>query len=98
MLVYYVLINLYLGDFAAHLIIPKYNTPPIDSVDQLWMETKFKWVAGYEREAETWEWYFNHVSDIKERRFNYTAKGDEPLPAQAIRALVSNPDDLVYLG
>ena len=92
MLVYFLLISLYFGEYAAHVIAPKYRTPPIDSLDQLW-ETDHKWVSGFAENYDSWYKYFGHISDIKKRHdSNVTLLKNEPPPVSALRKVGANPE------
>ena len=97
MLVYFLLISLYFGEYAAHVIVPKYRSPPIDSLDQLW-ETDLKWVEGDQGSIDMWYRYFGHVSNLKDRHENVTLSENEPPRVSSLRKLANNPDTMVHFS
>ena len=97
MFAFYIIISLYLGDFASHLLSPQYVSKPIDTLEDLWESGK-KWVEGDQSEIKMWNKYFNYVSGIKEKHVNFAAKQNESTTATALRLVAENPDELVYLA
>ena len=94
LLVCFMLITFYIGEFTAIVAIPLHVTPPIETLEQLWA-TDMKFVSGYEPLTRFWFIYFDDVLDIKERH-EEVAGPDGPWPA-ALRELLQNPDDYVFL-
>ena len=98
MMVYQLLINLYLGDYAATLIVPKYVRPPVDSLKQLWEETEMKWVSGAAIYSTDWRVYFNDPKNAGERLVNVTPRANENHYIASLRMVSENPDTLVHFN
>ena len=94
---YFILVTLYFGEYASHVVTPHYVTPPIDSMDQLY-DNDLKWVTSHEADTRWWISYFGHIPNFRDRHVwaepgNITA---EPWHVAALRKVAENPDTMVY--
>ena len=94
---YFILVTLYFGEYASHVVTTHYVTPPIDSMDQLY-DNDLKWVSSFEATTRRWESYFGHIPNFRDRHVwvepgNSTA---EPWSVAALRKVAENPDNMVY--
>ena len=96
MLAYFIIISNYFGEYAAHVVVPKYRTPPIDDLEQLWA-SNYKWVSS-DAAGETAVWYsfFGHVPNLKEKHVDYTVLQNDHYAVKALSLVAEHPDDLVY--
>ena len=83
-LMIFIIISEYFGIYTAVIINRKYNTPPIENLDQIW-DSNLKWIPARPQVTNTYLNYFKHVENFQKRL--YTPTQENTADHQAVAAL-----------
>ena len=93
----FITISEYFGMYTAIIAIAKYETPPIDTIEQLWESKDLKWISDYPSTTEYYIDYFGKSGiDIKDRLYEPKQVIDDDLALAALKQVKKSKGQLVY--
>ena len=92
----FIAVSEYFGMYTPIITIPKYETPPIESLEQLWRLKDVKWMSDYPSTTEHYMIYFRQIEDIEGRLHTLLNVTDGDLILKALTEVKENKGKVVY--
>ena len=92
----FIAVTQYFNMLTAIVAIPKYTTPPLDTLEQLW-DSDRKWMSDYHSNNDYYLKYFEYVENIKGRFYNSTTVLNASRPSlAALKEVMSEKGTVVF--
>ena len=93
----FIFISEYFGMYTAIVTIPKYETPPIDNLEQLWKSKDLKWISDWPSNTKFYIDYFRKSAiDIKDRLYIPNEIIDDDPHVAALKHVKESNGQIVY--